>query len=130
MFICKENVEQDEKELFRQTESSWAQRAGFPCKSGLVMSHGVTIQNNERQATAMMKETHNKVNTKMRTKGRFQMGIANNGALNRTDTVWAQKANPMAHAAQVFRDQLDIKMLQKKKQSSCLLYTSPSPRDS
>ena len=53
------------------------------------MSHGVTIQNNERQATAMMKEAHNKVNTKMRTKGRFQMGIATNGALNRTDMVWA-----------------------------------------
>jgi len=31
--------------------------------------------------------------------------------------MWAQKANPEAHAAQIYRDQQDIKMLQKKKKS-------------
>ena len=31
--------------------------------------------------------------------------------------LWAQKANPTAHAAHVYREQLDIKMLQKKKKS-------------
>ena len=41
---------------------------------------------------------------KIRTKGRFHIGIPTNGQLNRTDTAWAQKANPTAHAAQIHRD--------------------------
>ena len=45
------------------------------------------------------------------------MEIPTNGLLNRTDMLWAQRANPAAHAAQVYRDQQDIKMLQKKKKS-------------
>ena len=118
MFVCRENVEKDEAELTRQVESSWAQRAGFPAKSGLVMAHGVTIQRNERQATVMMKENaEHGSSKKIRTKGRFQIGIPTNGLLNRADMAWAQKANPVAHAAQMHREQLDIKMLQKKKKS-------------
>ena len=54
---------------------------------------------------------------KMKTKGRFQVEIPTNGYMNRKDMTWAQKANPDAHAARVYREQLDIKMLQKKKQS-------------
>ena len=119
MFVCRENVEKDDAELTRQVESSWAQRAGFPTKSGLVMAHGVTIQRNERQATVMMKENaeYGSASKKIRTKGRFQIGIPTNGLLNRTDMAWAHKANPVAHAAQMHREQLDIKMLQKKKKS-------------
>ena len=64
-----------------------------------------------------MKEAMAKVNTKLKTKGRFQVEIPTNGLLNRTDMLWAQKANPGAHAAHVHREQLDIKMLQKKKKS-------------
>ena len=81
------------------------------------MLHGVKIQNNERLATNLMKEAASKVNTKLNTKGRFQVEIPTNGYLNRTDALWAQKANPAAHQAHKHREQLDIKMLQKKKES-------------
>ena len=96
----------------------------------MVLSHGVTIQRNERQATTMNVEKlmagsgngsgaggGSSCTNKIRTKGRFHIGIPTNGQLNKTDTAWAQKANPTAHAAQLHRDQLDIKMLQKKKKS-------------
>ena len=33
-FMCKENIERDKEELANQIESSWAQRQGFPAKSG------------------------------------------------------------------------------------------------
>ena len=65
----------------------------------------------------MMKEASDKVTTKVKTKGRFQIGIPTNGMLNVTDTAWAHKANPVAHAAAVRRESLDIKMLEKKKTS-------------
>ena len=68
-------------------------------------------------ATNLMKEALNKINTKIKTKGRFQVEIATNGYQNRRDMAWAQKANPEAHAALLHREALDIKMLQKKKQS-------------
>ena len=58
-----------------------------------------------------------KVNNRLRTKGRFQVEIPTNGLQNRMDTKWAQKANPEAHIAQLYRDQMDQKMLEKKKQS-------------
>ena len=68
-------------------------------------------------STNLMKEALNKVNIRVKTKGRFQIEIPTNGLLNRTDTSWAQKANPLSAAAQQHREQLDIKMLQKKKES-------------
>ena len=37
MLVVKENIEKDDAELVRQVESSWAQRRGFPAKSGIVM---------------------------------------------------------------------------------------------
>ena len=74
------------------------------------------IQKNEVQQSSLMKDTV-KILQKLKTKGRFQVEIPTNGYMNRTDMTWAQKANPDAHAAQVYREQLDIKMLQKKKKS-------------
>jgi hypothetical protein len=68
------------------------------------MLHGVKIQNNERLATNLMKEAASKINTKLNTKGRFQVEIPTNGYLNRTDALWAQKANPAAHAAHKHRE--------------------------
>ena len=41
---------------------------------------------------------------KMKTKGRFQVEIPTNGYMNRTDMNWAQKANPDAYAARVYRE--------------------------
>ena len=105
MFICKENVEKDEGELNRQVENSWAQKQGFPTKSGIVMTHGVTIQNNELQATTMIKKAWAKINTKLKTKGRYNIRIPTNGLLNRTDMAWAQKSNPEAHEAHIYREQ-------------------------
>ena len=51
-----------------------------------------------------MKEAMDKVNTRLKTKGRFQVEIPTNGYLNRTDAAWAQKANPLAHAAHIYRE--------------------------
>ena len=115
--MIKDNIENDDEELIRQIESSWAHKQGMPTKGGIVLKHGVTIEKNEQVATNLMKEAMAKVNTKLKTKGRFQVGIPTNGLLNRNDMLWAQKANPSAHAAHVYREQLDIKMLQKKKKS-------------
>ena len=100
-------------------ESSWAQRQGIPSKSGHIMQHGVTIQKNEKAATKLMRNGQwlHKISSKVKTKGRFQIEISTNGQLNRLDSSWAQKANPAAHAAHVYREAIDIKMLQKKKQS-------------
>ena len=63
-----------------------------------------------------MKETV-KIVQKLKTRGRFQVEIPTNGYMNRVDMKWAQKANPEAHAAHIYREQLDIKMLQKKRSS-------------
>ena len=71
------------------------------------MTHGVTIQNNEQQAVNSMKEALMKVNNRLRTKGRFQVEIPTNGLQNRMDAKWAQKANPEAHTAQLYRDLMD-----------------------
>ena len=81
------------------------------------MSHGVTIQRNELNATNAMREASEKVKIRVKTKGRFHVEIPTNGLLNRTDMLWAQRANPAAHDAQIYRDLQDIKMLQKKKKS-------------
>ena len=56
-----------------------------------------------------------KVNTKVKTKGRFAVEIPTNGTLNRVDTAWAKRANPVAFKAQEARDLVDLKMLEKKK---------------
>ena len=71
------------------------------------MSHGITIENNEQHAINSMKEALMKVNNRLRTKGRFQVEIPTNGLQNRMDMKWAQKANPDAHNAQIYRDLLD-----------------------
>ena len=42
-FVCKDNIEKDKDELANQIESSWAQREGFPAKSGQVMAHSMRI---------------------------------------------------------------------------------------
>ena len=43
----------------------------MPTKGGIVLKHGVTIEKNEQVATNLMKEAMAKVNTKLKTKGRF-----------------------------------------------------------
>ena len=47
-----------------------------------------------------MQQRAAKVTSKVKTKGRFQVEIPTNGTLNRTDTLWARKANPLAYKAQ------------------------------
>lgn len=58
------------------------------------MHHGITIQKNEKASMSLIREAQNKINTKVKTKGRFQIEIPTNGQLNKVDTTWAQKANP------------------------------------
>lgn len=89
----------------------------MPSKSACVMGHAVTLQRNEEQAIDVLEEIQQKVSTKVKTKGRFQVEIPTNGYLSRVDNEWARKANPDAHAALMHREQQDIKMLQKKKKS-------------
>ena len=67
------------------------------------MNHSVKIQQNEVQQSSLMKDTI-KIMQKFKTKGRFQVEIPTNGYMNRTDMLWAQKANPSAHAARVYRE--------------------------
>ena len=64
-----------------------------------------------------MQQRAAKVTSKVKTKGRFQVEIPTNGTLNRTDTLWARKANPLAYKAQEQRDLADLKMLEKKKKT-------------
>ena len=73
------NIENDADELARQMESSWAHKQGIPSKSGQLMQFGVTLANHERVATNLMVEAMNKINTKIKTKGRYQVEIATNG---------------------------------------------------
>ena len=97
------------------------------------MHHGVTLMQNERLATSRIQDNAQKISMKLRTKGRFHVEIATNGLLNRNDNAWAQLANPEAHAAHIHREQLDIKILQKKKQSrelSASLWTKKHARAS
>lgn len=44
-FVCSENIEvSDIEELQMQVRQSWAQRQGLPTKSGLVISHNLTVE--------------------------------------------------------------------------------------
>lgn len=53
------------------------------------MSHGVTIQKNELNATKAMLQTSENLKIRVKTKGRFHVEIPTNGLLNRTDMLWA-----------------------------------------
>jgi hypothetical protein len=65
-----------------------------------------------------MREAGSKIATKVKTKGRFAVEIPTNATLNRTDAAWAKKANPEAFKLQEYRDNMDLKMLEKKKKYS------------
>ena len=53
------------------------------------MHHSVKIQRHENNAIKEMLTKAAKVNTKVKTKGRFAVEIPTNGTLNRVDTAWA-----------------------------------------
>jgi len=56
----------------------------------------------------------------MKTKGRFTMDFATNGQLFNVDAAWAKAANPEVHQAYLYRQELDLKMLKKKKEQKIL----------
>lgn len=62
-----------------------------------------------------MQKSYDNRSTKMKTKGRFTMDFATNGHLFNVDSGWAKIANPDAHAAHLYKQELDRKMLVKKK---------------
>ena len=104
MLVLTDSIEDyDHAEFENQARSSWAQRFGLPSKSAAVMKHGVQVQNNEYADSQRLRGTDKGV-TKVKTKGRFQVEIPTNGALNHTDTQWARKANPQAYKVQQARD--------------------------
>jgi len=56
-----------------------------------------------------------KVNTRAKTKGRFMMEFGTNGKMYMTDSVWAKTANPQAFEALKAKEDLDMKLMKKKK---------------
>ena len=48
------------------------------------------------------------------------MNFATNGALFNVDAMWAKQANPEAHQAYLYRQEVDLKMLKKKKSQKIL----------